>query len=94
MRIEWSQEARSDLKRLVAFVAPKNKMAAERIGQQLFAAADELITLPYRGRPSRDEDCRELVVGKHIVIYSVIEPVINILHIFHGRENWTNQEIS
>jgi toxin ParE1/3/4 len=93
MQLKWSPEALADVLRLTEFVAEKNADAALHTTARLFDAADRLLSLPYVGRPSQHQDCRELIAGTYIIIYIVEEPVIRIIRIFHGREDWTHQEI-
>ncbi len=49
-KVFLSDEALSDLERVVAYIAPHNPAAAERMGNWLLDAAFSLHTFPERGR--------------------------------------------
>jgi len=46
--------------------------------------------MPYRGRPGRIDDTRELVVRTlpYIVVYQVFDERLLILNIVHGAQRW------
>ena len=50
MRLLYTPEAITDLRRLREFIAEKNPDAAEKVGPQLVADISRLTTLPYLGR--------------------------------------------
>ena len=69
-----SPEALHDLESIVAYVAPHNPAAAERLGNQLLDAAFSLANLPERGRvvpEFRLPDLREIIFRSYRVIYRV-----------------------
>ena len=49
-KVFLSNEALSDLDRIVGYIAPHNALAAERTGNRLLDAALSLAALPERGR--------------------------------------------
>jgi toxin ParE1/3/4 len=64
-KVFLSNEALSDLERIVTYIAPHNPAAAERTGNQLLDAALALCVFPERGRmvpEFRRQDLREIVV--------------------------------
>lgn len=63
-KVFLSNEALGDLERIVAYIAPHNPAAAERLGNQLLDAALSLQTLPERGRAVpefRQPQLREII---------------------------------
>jgi toxin ParE1/3/4 len=69
-----SDEALDDLERIVAYIAPKDPPAAERIGNHLIDAALSLGNLPERGRmvpEFRRPHLREIVFRSFRIIYRV-----------------------
>ncbi len=73
-KVFLSGEALSDLESIVAYIAPHNPGAAERLGNQLLDAASSLQTLPERGRIApefRRTDLREIVFRSYRIIYRV-----------------------
>ena len=55
-------------------------------------AADEfleqLATFPGLGRPGEVKGTRELVSSPYIVVYRSTEEIVEILHIWHGAQDW------
>ncbi|HYG21737.1 MAG TPA: type II toxin-antitoxin system RelE/ParE family toxin [Verrucomicrobiae bacterium] len=64
-KVFLSTEALSDLELIVAYIAPQNPAAAERVGGRLLDAAFSLRRMPDRGRVVPEfarPDLRELIV--------------------------------
>ncbi len=92
MILTFADEAKADLRRLVDFVTPKNPDAAINIGDRLIDACQTLADMPFKGRPSlQEESARELIVGPYVILYRVRDPLVEILHIYHGAEDWKNK---
>jgi plasmid stabilization system protein ParE len=90
MRIEWSDDALSDLSRLYDFVASVNPSAAAKLIMSLTAAPERLIQHPRLGeRVDRyaPREVRRLIVGRYELRYEVAGPVINVLRLWHARED-------
>jgi plasmid stabilization system protein ParE len=49
---------------------------------------DRFETFPHLGRPGELRGTRELVSGPYVVVYRVANEVVEILHIWHGRQDW------
>jgi toxin ParE1/3/4 len=49
-----------------------------------------LKTMPYRGRPGHWSGTRELPLTPlpYVVVYSVKSEAVEILHIYHGAQDW------
>ena len=63
-KVFLSDDALNDLERIVAYIAPHNPFAAERMGNELLDAALSLKTLPERGRvvpEFRRPELREII---------------------------------
>lgn len=67
-RVALSDQAEHDLERVVAFVACKNRAAAERIGLEIVEVIFSLETLPGRGAPVRGRPGLRKVVHRYYVI--------------------------
>jgi len=66
-KVFLSDDALSDLERIVAYIAPHKPVAADRIGNQLLDAALSLSTFPERGRVcpnSGDRSCAKSSSGR------------------------------
>lgn len=80
-----------------SWIANESPAAASRIGRVLLAAVEGLEVFPFRGKPGRSRDTRELVISglPYLVVYSV-EPAapvpgvhtVNILRVLHGAMLW------
>ena len=90
MKVLWARSARNDRRRITAWLAERNLPAAVRIAQALSDAIDDLTALPYKGRPGRAPDTRELsAVPPYVMVYEVDDDaqVIQILRVWHAAQN-------
>jgi toxin ParE1/3/4 len=73
-KVFLSPEALSDLEGIIAYIAPHDGGAAERMGNHLLDSALSLNTLPERGRmvpEFHQADLRELIFRSYRIIYRV-----------------------
>jgi plasmid stabilization system protein ParE len=90
MRIDWSDEAISDLGRLYDFLVGVNPSVAANLISTLTAAPERLIEHPRLGeRVERylPREVRRLIVGRYEMRYEVAGPVIRILRVWRTRED-------
>ena len=90
MRVLWARAARDDRRRITAWLVERNLPAAVRIAQALANAADSLAVVPYKGRPGRAPDTRELsTVPPYVMVYEVDDDaqVIQILRVWHTAQD-------
>jgi len=92
-KIFLSPEALSDLEQIVAFIAPHNPAAAERMGNHLLDAAHSLHQFPERGRvvpEFRQVELREIVIQSYRIIYRVrdCEASIEIVRFWHAARGF------
>lgn len=74
MNVVWTDPAEEDREQIVFFIAEDNTLAAAEMDARFTAAADSLMTLPFKGRPGRVENTRELIVHpSYILVYSFDE---------------------
>ena len=66
--------------------------AAHRLAQRVNTAIQQLRGMPNSGRPGLRVGTRERVVPKtpYIVVYRTRDDVLEILHMFHERQDWTH----
>ena len=93
MTIRWTQPANDDFLGIVGWIAADNPPAASPVGRRILAAVKQLADFPFRGRPGRSPDTRELVISglPYLVIYSVetADPRTTIiLRVLHGAMLW------
>lgn len=90
MRIEWSDEAISDLGRLYDFLADINPSAAAKLFSALTTAPERLLEHPRLGeRVERylPREVRRLIIGRYEMRYEVAGSVIKVVRLWHTRED-------
>jgi len=88
-----SADALSDLERIVAYIAPHNAIAAERLGNQLLDRALSLSTFPERGRmvpEFRRPELREIISRSYRIIYRInhADSSLEIVRFWHGTRGF------
>lgn len=90
-RARFRPAARRDLKRLAAFLADAPPAVAEEMVRRLEARVERLTRFPFMGRPLKHGELREAIVpygkSRYVIRYKVTETTIQIVRIWHGREN-------
>ena len=92
MNVVVSADAAADFKRLHAFLAERDPVAASRAVAVLTSAVQSLVELPERGRPSDLPNVRELIVpfGRSAYVlryaYSASAEEVVVLRAWHARE--------
>ncbi|PHS26413.1 MAG: plasmid stabilization protein [Methylophaga sp.] len=90
MRITYSPEAIHDLKKLREFIEVKNSSAAQRIATAILKGISQLKTFPYLGlrvqQAPDPEMVRDLIIGNYIARYLIRSNEINILRVWHHKE--------
>jgi addiction module RelE/StbE family toxin len=92
LRVEWTHPALADLIEAQAYIAEESPRAAKMIGQRIWDASQLLEDNPYSGREGHVIDTRELVVVRtpYLLVYGINldKQQVEILHVYHGRQNW------
>jgi plasmid stabilization system protein ParE len=88
-----SPDALIDLERVVTFIALENRLAAEKIGNQLLDAALSLRTFPERGRVVPEfglSHLRELVFRSYRIIYRLNSELhrVEVVRFWHGARGF------
>lgn len=91
MNLIYSPQAVADLRRLRAFIAEKDPAAAARIAADLISRLEHLRAFPDMGRAVAQAPdpavVRDVVFGRHVIRYSILEGALVILRIWHHAEN-------
>lgn len=92
-KVFLSEDALSDLERIVAYIAPHNPDAAERMGHRLLDAAMSLGTFPDRGRVVPEfqrPELREIIFRSYRIIYRVnrLDATVGIVRFWHGARGF------
>ena len=90
MKIKWVRLALNDLDEAVEFIAQDNPKAASRVLKRIWDTVQVLADQPHAGRAGRVHGTRELVVSgtPFIIPYRVVENVVQILRVLHGKRRW------
>src|SRR2546426_851662 len=88
-----SKDALSDLERIVAYIAPHNPVAAQRMGDSLLDVAFSLGDLPRRGRmvpEFRRAELREVIFRSYRVIYRIQEreQCLEVVRFWHAARGF------
>jgi toxin ParE1/3/4 len=88
--IIWKNSARSDLAKIVRYIAMTNPQAARRMRQRLQEAILPVVEHPYLYRQSeRVPGTREIVAHpNYIVVYQVKADSIDVLRVLHSRQQY------
>lgn len=92
MKILYTHLAVNDLKRLHDFIAQENPKIASEVSKQILQAIKKLIDFPSFGRKVENsgvDSIRELITGKYVVRYIILNKEIHILRVWHGKEDKT-----
>ena len=92
-KVFLSDEALSDLERIVAYIAPRNPDAAGRLGNQLLDAVLSLHTFPERGRSVPEfqrPELREIIFRSYRIIYRIndSDQSVEIIRLWHGARGF------
>ncbi len=90
MRLRWTLPAAEDLEGIKNYLDQHYPEFSEPTVRTIYAKIRALKTTPRRGRPGRRGGTRELVLAPlpYIVVYRVKAAAIEILHIYHGSQDW------
>jgi toxin ParE1/3/4 len=90
MRIRWTVLAADDLESIKNYLQKHFPQFAEPTVRTIYLRVRSLKTTPYRGRPGHRSGTRELPLTPlpYVVVYSVKADALQILHIYHGAQDW------
>lgn len=86
--ILWSERSRRDLLEICGFIARDNPGAAARLVGKILTAVERSALFPTSGRivPEIDRSgIREVVLGKHRVVYQISESSTIVLTVFESH---------
>ena len=86
--IRWTAEAADQFEAAVKHIQQDNPNAGRNVAQAVIDRIEQLATLPGLGRPGEVKGTRELVISPYVVVYRSTEEIVEILHIWHGAQDW------
>lgn len=88
-RAIWSSDALADLARIDGFYVSLDPDYADRVGRHAVRAARFLADQPHAGPQVASGFRKWRVPGtRHLLIYRIVPDGVEIVRVFHGRENW------
>ena len=87
-QIRWTTEASDQLESAIRYIQRENPTAALDVAQPVIDRIEQLPTFPGLGRPGEIKGTRELVSPPFVVVYRSTEEIVEILHIWHGAQDW------
>ena len=87
-RIRWTTEAADQFEAAVQYVQQDNPAAARNVAKAVLGRIEQLESFPSLGRPGEVKGTRELVSPPYVVVYRSTEEIVEILHIWHGAQDW------
>ncbi len=87
-RIRWTAEAVDQLEAAIRHIQQDNPTAAQNVAQAVIDRIEQLAAFPGLGRPGEVKGTRELVSPPYVVVYRSTEEIVEILHIWHGAQDW------
>jgi toxin ParE1/3/4 len=90
MRIRWTIPASEDLESIHNYLQGHFPLFAESTVRTIYRRILSLKVHPNRGRPGHRDGTRELALSPlpYVVVYAVKAQVVEILHIYHGSQDW------
>ena len=87
-QIRWTTEAADQLEATVRHIKQDSSTAARNVAQAVIDRIEQLAAFPGLGRPGEVKGTRELVSPPYVVVYRFSEEIVEILHIWHGAQDW------
>ena len=90
MRIRWTLPAADDLEAIKNYLQQHCPHFAQPAVRTIYQSIRSLKTSPNRGRPGHRSGTRELAITPlpYVVVYAVKAEAVEILHIYHGAQDW------
>ncbi len=90
LNLRWTRPALADLIEAQNYIAHENPAAAQAIAHRVWDAARNLQHNPEIGRTGHVTGTREWVVTQtpYLIVYRVAGDTLEILRMWHARQNW------
>ena len=92
LKIEWTAKAAVQFKKNQRYYHHSDRQIARLLAMRVNSALHRLLVLPNRGRKGLYPGTRECVVQRspYVIVYRVTDDALQVIHIWHGRQDWTN----
>jgi addiction module RelE/StbE family toxin len=90
MRVRWTLPAAGDLENIKNYLQKNFPHFAGPTVRTIYQRIRSLKSSPHRCRPGHVSGTRELSLAPlpYVVVYRVVSDAVEILHIYHGAQNW------
>ena len=90
MRLRWSSQAADDLESIKKYLDRNRPELSELTLRAIYSRIFSLKNSPQRFRRGESKDTREMSLSPLpcVVVYSVKTEAVEILHIYHGSQDW------
>jgi len=90
MRLRWTVPAADDLENIRSYLQENYPDFAEPTVRTIYRRIRLLKTSPNAGRSGHRSGTRELALTPlpYVVVYAVKADAVEILHIYHGAQDW------
>jgi toxin ParE1/3/4 len=90
MRVRWTLPAADDLEGIKNYLQKHYPHFAEPTVRTIYQRVRSLKATPNLGRPGHRGGTRELTLTPlpYVVVYAVKAESVEILHIYHGAQEW------
>jgi toxin ParE1/3/4 len=90
MRVRWTVPAAEDLEHIKNYLVEHYPHFAEPTVRAIAQRIRSLKASPNQGRPGHRTGTRELTLAPlpYVVVYRVRAEAVEILHIYHGAQDW------
>lgn len=86
--IRWTAEAADQFEAAVKYIQQDNPATARKLAQTVIDRIEQLAMFPGTGRPGEVKGTCEIVVSRYVVVYRFTDEIVQILHIWHGAQDW------
>ena len=89
MKLEWTTNARLDLREIITRIGSDDLSAARRMSSRFRSVARLLVHSPFSGKPGAVSGTREFVVHRsYRLVYEVDGELVRILALVHTARQW------
>lgn len=87
--VQWTKDARTELTRILDYIAYDSESAAARLKQQFDQSIRVACEFPKGFKPGRTPGTREIVAHpNYIIVYRVLADRIDIMAVLHARREY------
>ena len=86
--IRWTTEAADQFEEAIKHIQQDSPHPAQKVARAVIDRVEQLASFSGLGRPGEVTGTRELVSPPYVVVYRSTEEAIEILHFWHGAQDW------